>query len=99
MSRQKLSEKYQRPYRITYANISQKCPICIRLCSRSKRFDTPYRLLYHLNTHSEFDEKTAKITKDEVRVVVKNVCKAIEWNMPFDEEVEFSLTEPFLEEP
>jgi len=96
MARQKLSEKHQRPYRITYTRISQKCPICIRLYNRSKRFDTPYSLLYHLNIHDETDEKTSKITKNEAREVVKNVCKAIEWDMPlYDECVGLSLSEPF----
>ncbi|MCH7560005.1 MAG: hypothetical protein IIC67_01315 [Thaumarchaeota archaeon] len=96
MTRQKLLDIVQQPYRITYTRISQRCPICLRLYSRSKRFDTPYRLLYHLNIHDELDENAAKITKNEVREVVKNICKAIEWNMPFDDrDTKFSHTESF----
>lgn len=77
--RDKLST--EKPTRIIYTAIPSKCPICMELHNKSKRFGTPYHLLYHLNDHNLDDESTTKISINEIKDTIKQICKAIQWRM------------------
>lgn len=79
--RDKFSTKH--PTRTLYTALNSKCPLCMALHNKSKIFGTPYHLLYHINDHNLDDESTTKITIDEIRITVKQICKAIEWQMLF----------------
>ena len=46
--RDKFSTKI--PTRMIYTDVASKCPICLKLHNKSKKFGTPYHLLYHLIT-------------------------------------------------
>lgn len=76
-------DKTHKPCRVIYTALASKCPICMELHNKSKRFGTPYHLLYHLNEHSSDDENTTKISTNEIRITVKQICKAIQWGMLF----------------
>jgi len=71
------------PTRTLYTAMISKCPICIALNNKSKKFGTPYHLLYHINVHDLDDQTTTLITLEEIRLTVKQICKAIEWGMFF----------------
>ena len=71
------------PSRPMYESFNCKCPICMKLQNKSKKFETPYRLLYHLNNHNSDDELTTKITLNEIKEIVKQICIAIKWRMLF----------------
>lgn len=75
--------KTHKPCRVIYTALESKCPLCLALHNKSKKFGTPYHLLYHLNSHSSDDETTTKITVNEIRKTVKQICKAIQWRMLF----------------
>lgn len=64
-----------------YTALESRCPICLELHNKSKKFATPYGLLYHLNDHNSDDETTTKISTNEIRDTVKQICKAIQWRM------------------
>lgn len=74
-------DKTHKPCRVIYTALESKCPICLGLHNKSKKFGTPYHLLYHLNDHNTDDECTTKITTSEIRYTVKQICKAIKWGM------------------
>jgi hypothetical protein len=57
----------------------------MELHSKSKNFGTPYHLLYHLKEHGSDDQNTTMITVKEIRIIVKQICKAIQWRMFFYE--------------
>lgn len=76
-------DKTHKPCRVIYTALESRCPICLMLHNKSKKFDTPYSLLYHLNDHNSDDENTTKISTDEIRDTVKQICKAIQWGMFF----------------
>ena len=71
------------PTRTLYTALNSRCPICLELHNKSKKFGTPYHLLYHLNDHTTDDESTTKISIKEIRETVKQICKAIRWRMMF----------------
>ncbi len=77
--RDKFSKKP--PTRTLYTVQKSKCPICLELHNKSKIFGTLYHLLYHLNDHNSDDETTTKISVKEIRITVKQICKAIQWRM------------------
>ena len=79
--RDKLSTKH--PTRTLYTALAIKCPICVDLHSKSKKFGTPYHLLYHLKDHNSDDEYSTNITIIEIKETVKQICKAIQWRMFF----------------
>ncbi len=81
--RDKHSEK--QPTRIVYTALDIKCPICTELHNKSKKFGTPYQLLYHLNDHNSDDEHSTNITITEIKETVKQICKAVQWRMFFHE--------------
>lgn len=74
-------DKTHKPYRVIYTAFASKCPICMELHNKSKRFGTPYHLLYHLNAHNSDEECSTKIGINEIRDTVKQICKAIQWRM------------------
>ena len=57
----------------------------MELHNKSKRYGTPYQLLYHLNEHNLDDQTSTKIALNEIRFIVKQICKAIQWQMFFIE--------------
>lgn len=71
------------PTRVIYTALNSKCPICLMLHDKSKKFGTPYNLLYHLKDHNSDDEHSANITITEIKETVKQICKAIQWRMFF----------------
>jgi len=71
------------PTRVIYTALAVRCPICMELHSKSKKFGTPYQLLYHLNDHNLDDEHSTNITITEIKETVKQICKAIQWRMFF----------------
>ena len=83
MVRRDKLDKTHKPCRVIYTALESKCPLCLALHNKSKKFGTPYHLLYHLNFHNLDDETTTKITIKEIRIVVKQICKAIKWRMLF----------------
>ena len=73
----------KKPIRVNYTALNSRCPLCMSLYSRSKKFGTPYHLQYHLRDHNSDDETTTKITVKEIRNTVKQICIAIGWRMLF----------------
>jgi hypothetical protein len=71
------------PTRVIYTDFAIKCPICMKLHNKSKKFGTPYHLLYHINEHSIDDQTTTLITLEDIRFTVKQLCKAIQWRILF----------------
>ena len=71
------------PTRTIYTALAIRCPLCMQLHSKSKKFGTPYSLLYHLNEHNSDDQSSTKITINDIRLNVKQICQAIEWQMFF----------------
>ena len=71
------------PSRVIYTALNSKCPICLVLHNKSKKFGTPYHLLYHLNDHNSDDEHSTNITITEIKETVEQICKAIKWRMFF----------------
>ena len=71
------------PSRSNYTLIANRCPICMKLHNKSKKFGTPYQLQYHLNNHNSDDENTTGISIVEISQVIKTVAKAIQWRMLF----------------
>jgi hypothetical protein len=53
----------------------------MKLHNKSKKFGTPYHLLYHINDHNNDDQTSTLITLDEIRFIVKQLCKAIQWRL------------------
>ena len=76
-------QSLENPTRIIYTSFPIKCPLCMALHNKSKNFGTPYHLLYHINDHDIDDQTTTLITLEEIRLTVKQICKAIEWRMLF----------------
>lgn len=68
-------------HQIIYDRYSSKCPICVKSHGRSKRFNSLYQILYHINVHSSADEIATGITKDDVREMIKHLRCALEWGM------------------
>lgn len=81
--RQNKLDKTHSPSRIIYTALESKCPLCLALHNKSKKFGTPYQLLYHLNDHNSDDENITNITIKEIKSTVKQICKAIKWRMFF----------------
>ena len=73
----------KKPIRVNYTAIPSKCPICLKLRSRSKKFGTPYHLQYHLRDHNSDDENSTGISILDVRETIDHICKAIGWRMLF----------------
>jgi len=71
------------PTRTIYTALAIRCPLCLELYNKSKKFGTPYHLLYHLNDHNSDDQTSTKITINDIRLTVKQICQAIEWQMFF----------------
>jgi hypothetical protein len=80
MSRQNKTNQHS-PSRINYIPIANRCPICMKLHNKSKKFGTPYQLQYHLNNHDSDDENTAGISVLEISHTIKVVTKAVQWGM------------------
>jgi len=80
--RDKFSTKI--PTRTIYTDSPCKCPICLKLHNKSKKFGTPYHLLYHLKNHNSDDELSSNISVIDVKHTVNHICKAIEWRLFFD---------------
>ncbi len=74
-------DKTHKPCRVIYTALASKCPLCMGLHNKSKRFGTPYHLLYHLNEHNSDDEHSINITITEIKETIKQICKAIQWRM------------------
>lgn len=72
------------PSRVIYTGLNSKCPICLTLHKKSKKFGTPYHLLYHLNDHNSEDEHSTNIRITEIKETIKQICKAISWKMFFE---------------
>lgn len=53
----------------------------MKIRGKSKKFNSLYQLQYHLNIHDVTDENVARITKDHVREIVKQVSFALEMEM------------------
>jgi hypothetical protein len=81
MTRRNKLIKNQKPCRVTYTPLANRCPICMELHNKSKKYGTPYHLLYHLNDHNTDDEISTKILITDIRSTIKQICKAIEWKM------------------
>jgi hypothetical protein len=81
--RDKFSKKP--PTRTLYTALNSKCPICIKLHDKSKKFGTPYHLLYHLKDHNSDDECSTNIAITEIKETVQYICKAIQLKMFFVE--------------
>ena len=67
--------------RSNYIPIANRCPICMKLHNKSKKFGTPYQLQYHLNNHDSDDENTTGISVLEISHTIKVVTKAVQWGM------------------
>jgi hypothetical protein len=74
----------KKPIRVNYTALNSRCPLCMRLFSKSKKFGTPYHLQYHLRDHNSDDENSTGISILDVRQTVNHICKAIGWRMFFD---------------
>jgi len=73
----KLSNKTHQPSREIYAQIPHSCPICKKLYRKSKKFSSPYALMYHLSDiHVKEDENLSGISIDEILLAIRLVCKA-----------------------
>ena len=77
LSKHHLANKSHK-HRIIYDKCLNRCPICKKIQGRSKRFDSLYQLLYHLNSHNTEDEISSGITKDSIRETVRHVAHALE---------------------
>jgi len=74
--------KTQQPSRPDYIQLPLFCPICKKINGHSRKYKSPYALMYHLtNFHNNQDEIVAAITIDEVRSIAKAITKACNWNM------------------
>jgi len=69
------------PYRTAYTKFPILCGICEKNQSRSKVFSSPYQLHYHLTTHDRADEVAAGVTRDEIKMIIKHLCYALELRM------------------
>ncbi len=69
------------PSRADYTPIANRCPICMKLHNKSKKFGTPYQLQYHLKSHNSDDECTSGISIIETSKTIKVITKAIQWRM------------------
>ena len=59
-----------------------RCPICKKINRASKKFSSPYALMYHLtNVHDHQDEIISNISIDQVRNVARAITKACEWKI------------------
>jgi hypothetical protein len=74
----------KKPIRVNYTALNSRCPLCMSLYSRSKKFGTPYHLQYHLKDHNSDDENSTGISILDVKQTVNHICKAIEWGMFLD---------------
>lgn len=70
------SDKTRKPTTI-YVQIPHGCPICKKKHKKSKKFSSPYALIYHLKqNHDTDDEISTGIHVEEVLKWVKITCKA-----------------------
>ena len=64
--------------RSIYVQISHACPICKKIFKHSKKFSSPYALLYHLNSHTKEDEYNAGVHKEDIRRIIRTIVRAYE---------------------
>ncbi len=77
LPKQLQSDKTHEPHREIYVQIPLECPICRKLRKKSKKFSSPYALMYHLTDwHGREDEILSKITVAEVHRGIRLVCNA-----------------------
>lgn len=77
--KQKLSKKPHEPHRTIYAQIPLECPICKKIRKKSKKFSSPYALMYHLGDwHGKEDEISSGIHVKDVYRGIRLVCRAYE---------------------
>ena len=65
------------PKRIDFVQFPLYCPICKKI-KASKRYKSPYALLYHLNSHNTQDEIESSLEINEVREVIRGIAKAVD---------------------
>lgn len=68
------------PKRIDYVQFPLYCPICKKI-KRSKKYTSPYALLFHLNSHNTQDEIESSLEIDEVRQIARVIAKAVDSGM------------------
>lgn len=74
--------KTQQSCRPDYIQFPLLCPICKEIRKNSKKFKSPYSLLYHLtNSHTRDDEIISNLKLDDVRDVARSISKACQWEM------------------
>ena len=66
---------------ILYVQFPLYCPICKKINNKTKKYSSPYALLYHTNYHNSQDEIESSITIEEVRNAARFVAKAVEFKM------------------
>ena len=71
------------PSRTNYIPIANRCPICMKLHNKSKKFGTTYQLQYHLKNHNSDDENSTGISVLEISNAMKMISKAVQWRMLF----------------
>ena len=82
MHKQLLLNKSQQLIRADYVQLPLLCPTCKKINRISKKFRSPYALMYHLtNVHDRQDEMVSNISIDQVRNVARAITKASEWNI------------------
>lgn len=68
------------PKRIDYLPFPLYCPICKKI-TISKKYKSPYALLYHLNSHNTQDEIESSIEINEVKKIARGIAKAVDSGM------------------
>jgi len=82
MSKQLRLIKSHQPTRADYVQLPLLCPICKKINHQSRKFRSPYAILYHLtNSHNHQDEIVSSVSIDEIRFITKSIAKAFELKM------------------
>jgi len=74
--------KSQQPYRADYIRFPLLCPICNKIQKKSRKYKSPYQLLYHLSTiHDTQDEILSNLKIEQVRNNVRSIIQSYSWGM------------------
>jgi len=78
MSRKSKVDKTHSSVRPTFTLFRNRCPICLKLHSKSKYFTTLYHLQNHLSTHSSDDESSSQMSIADIKNLIPEIAKAIQ---------------------
>ena len=76
------SNKPHQCTRPDFLKINIGCPICLKLCGKTKKFKTPYSLKYHLtSSHDTSDSIESGLSVNNVYSAATAVVQALHWGM------------------